>query len=308
MGFGRRIREIRRRTSKPFAVNLLVTTEVEASKEEVWRTQELLAPYRKQLGVEESALTPIAQPFEQQMEVLVEERVPVFSFTFDIPPRRWLDRLREQGTVLIGTSTTVREAEQLEAAGVDCIVAQGAEAGGHRGTFAVPYDRGMIGTMALIPQTVDRVNLPVIAAGGIMDGRGMAAALALGAEGIQMGTAFLTCRGSGAHPAHQEKILTEAETETVITRAFSGKPARGIRNRMIDELSGREQTLPPYPVQNALTQGIRKAAARKNDPEWMSLWAGQGLGLAGEWAAGELVQKVIEEAETIVQRGSQARS
>ncbi|PTX49622.1 nitronate monooxygenase [Melghirimyces profundicolus] len=296
------VREIRSRTSKPFAVNLLVTEAVKPSPKEVRRSQELLDPYREELGLKRQEPANFAESFEEQIQVLMEERVPVFSFTFDIPEERWLKRFREMGTTLIGTATTVREAQLLEKAGVDLVVAQGAEAGGHRGTFAGPSDRAMVGTLALVPQVADQVKVPVIAAGGVMDGRGLAAALALGAEGVQLGTAFLTCEESGAHPVHQEKILSGTEESTVVTRAFSGKPARGIRNRLIQDLSSRERTLPPYPVQNALTRDIRKAAALNRDPELMSLWAGQGLRLSRRGTAEDLIRKVVGEAEEVLRR------
>lgn len=301
-GIREAIREIRSRTDRPFAVNLLVTQEPSPSAEELQRGRELLAPVQREMGLEPGEPARYAPSFAAQMEVLVEEKIPVFSFTFAIPEQKWLNRLKDEGTILIGTATTVREGELLEAAGVDLVTAQGAEAGGHRGTFAGTYEQGMVGTMALVPQLAEGIGLPVIAAGGIMDGRGLAAALALGAEGVQMGTAFLTCTESGAHEVHQAQILEGTEDSTVVTRAFSGKPARGIRNRFIDQLAGREGEIPPYPVQNALTREIRQAAARRKDPERMSLWAGQGLRLSRRQGAGELVHQVVTEAEAVWKR------
>lgn len=297
------IREIRRRTSQPFAVNLLVTQEPEPSAEELQRSRGLLEPVHREMGLTPPELpVRFAPSFEAQMEVVVEEEVPVFSFTFSIPDQKWLDQLRDKGTLLIGTATTVREGELLAAAGVDLVTAQGAEAGGHRGTFAGSFEQALVGTMALVPQLADRIDLPVIAAGGIMDGRGLAAALALGAEGVQMGTAFLTCEESGAHKVHQEKILRGTEDSTVVTRAFSGKPARGIHNGFIQALAGREGEIPPYPVQNALTRDLRQAAARRKDPEGMSLWAGQGLRLSRRGSAGEILRQVVVEAEGVWER------
>ncbi|MGF7088240.1 nitronate monooxygenase [Kroppenstedtia sanguinis] len=294
------VREIRSRTDHPFAVNLLVTQEPSPSAEELKQGRELLAPIYREMGLEPQVPTRYAPSFAEQIEILIEEKIPVFSFTFAIPEQKWLHRLKAEGTILIGTATTVREGELLEAAGVDLVTAQGAEAGGHRGTFAGTYEQGMVGTLALVPQLVDRIGLPVIAAGGIMDGRGLAASLALGAAGVQMGTAFLTCSESGAHEVHQAQILEGSEDGTVVTRAFSGKPARGIRNRLIDELAGGEAKIPPYPVQNALTREIRQAAARQKDPERMSLWAGQGLRLSRKQGAGKLVHQVVTEAEAIL--------
>jgi nitronate monooxygenase len=163
---------------------------------------------------------------------------------------------------------------------VDAVLAQGAEAGGHRGTFLGNFEDSLIGTMALVPQMVDALSVPVIAAGGVMDGRGLAAALTLGAEAVQMGTAFLTCKESGAHPAFKKAVLKASEDETAVTRAFSGRAARGIKNRFLVEVGAREGEIAPFPVHNALTRDVRAAAHSQNRPEFMSLWAGQGMRLA----------------------------
>jgi nitronate monooxygenase len=177
------------------------------------------------------------------------------------------------------------------------VVAQGSEAGGHRGTFLGDFRDSLIGTMALVPQMVDALSVPVIASGGIMDGRGLAAALVLGAEAVQMGTAFLACEESGAHPEFKRAVLEAAEDETAITRVFSGRAARGLKNRFLIEVGEHEEELPPFPVQNALTRDIRSAAQRQDRPEFMSLWAGQAVRLARPTNAAELVRGVVEEAE-----------
>jgi nitronate monooxygenase len=157
----------------------------------------------------------------------------------------------------MGTATTVREGLRLEADGVDMVVTQGSEAGAHRGTFLGDFADAMIGTMALVPQLADALSVPVVASGGIMDGRGLAAALILGAEAVQMGTAFLVCEESGAHPKYKRAVLGSAEDSTSVTRAFSGRPARGVKNRFLIEVSEHEEELPPFPVQNALTKDVR---------------------------------------------------
>ncbi len=184
----------------------------------------------------------------------------------------------ERGVAVIGTATTVREAVQWEASGVDLIVAQGSEAGGHRGTFVGAHEQGMIGSMALIPQMVDTVKTPVIAAGGIMDGRGVVASLALGAVGVQMGSAFLPCVESGAHGKYKEAVVNSTDESTVITRALSGKPARGIRNPFITDMERYAEPIPPYPVENALTRDIRVKAAKQGLMDLMSMWVVQILG------------------------------
>ncbi|MEX1338191.1 NAD(P)H-dependent flavin oxidoreductase [Hydrogenibacillus schlegelii] len=183
---------------------------------------------------------------------------------------------------------------------VDAVVAQGYEAGGHRGTFLGFEASALIGTIAPVPQFVDKVSVPVIASGGIMDGRGIVAALALGASAVQMGTAFLASRESGAHPSHKKAVLQSRDTSTVITAAFSGKPARGIQNAFISLMREYEAPIPPYPVQNALTRPMRDWAARQPDPEFMALWAGQGSAMCREAGAGEIVRRLIREAEQVL--------
>ena len=198
--------------------------------------------------------------------------------------------------------TTVAEAVSLEKAGVDAIVAQGSEAGGHRGSFAGDFAAGMIGTMALVPQIADAVSVPVVASGGIMDGRGIAAALALGAGAVQMGTAFLTCEEAGIPQAYRQAILGAREDSTRLTRAFSGRPARGIVNRFMTEMETEETAILPFPLQNALTRPLRSAAAQQGRAEFLSLWAGQGLRMARPERAATLVTRLAAEAEAAVER------
>jgi nitronate monooxygenase len=185
---------------------------------------------------------------------------------------------------------------------VDAIVTQGSEAGGHRSTFAGSFEAGLVGTIALVPQVVDAVTVPVIASGGIMDGRGIAAALALGASAVQMGTAFLTCHEAGIPEAYKEAILTAHEDETRITRAFSGRPARGIVNRFMTEIDSISETILPFPLQNALTRPLRSAAAKQGRAEFLSLWAGQAVRLARRQSAADLIARLVKETEEAVGR------
>lgn len=186
---------------------------------------------------------------------------------------------------------------------MDSVCAQGYEAGGHQGTFLDSASEAMVGTLALLPQVSDAVSVPVLAAGGIMDGHSLAAALTLGAEGVQMGTAFLACSESGAQPAHKKALLNATDEDTVVTvvtRAFSGKPARGLRNRFTEEMTAHEDLLPGYPVQNSYTRGLRAAAAKQNRPEFMSLWAGQAARLARGVSATETVEHTVAEASRLL--------
>lgn len=294
------VREVRSLTSAPFAVNLFVPEPFEepSSPEEA---NAPLAPYRRELGIEEpEGISSYAPAFEDQLAVVLEERVPAFSFTFGVPEEDQLAELRGAGTVTCGTATTVREAAELERRGVDAVCAQGYEAGGHRGTFIGDALEALVGTFALVPQVADAVSVPVLAAGGVMDGRGLAAALALGADGAQMGTAFLATPESGAHPAYKEALLAATEEGTTITRAFSGKPARGLRNRFTEEMAPHETGVPGYPVQNAYTRDLRAAATERGETGLMSLWSGQGARLVRVEPAGELVGRTAAEAERIL--------
>jgi nitronate monooxygenase len=298
------IREIRKRTDKPFAVNLFVPEPVEVNPAQVMHVNQYLAPYREKWGMApEPKVDKYAESFEEQVRIVLEEEVPVFSFTFGIPSPELIEEMKKKRIVLVGTATTVREAVQLRESGIDVIVAQGSEAGGHRGTFASPYQQALIGTMALVPQVVDQVDVPVIAAGGIADARGIVASLALGAAGVQLGTAFLPCLESGAHDQHKKMILNSTEESTVVTRSLTGKAARGIKNTMVEVMEKLdEREIPSYPVLNSLTRDLRQEAAKQNNPEWMSLWAGQATRLCSSVTAEELMAKLVSEVPKILRQ------
>ncbi|GEK58967.1 nitronate monooxygenase [Marinococcus halophilus] len=292
------IQRVKKQTEGAFAVNVFVPETPEVVPGDVQKANEKLSLIHKKLNLD-SAPVPEKLPsfFEEQLEVVIEEKIEICSFTFGLPSPEQMKRLKAHGVFLIGTATSVEEAARNEQAGMDAVVAQGSEAGGHRGTFAESFEKAMVGTMALVPQVVDKVDIPVIAAGGIMDGRGVLAAHALGAEAVQMGTAFLTCRESGAPPAHQQAVLTSKETDTAITTIFSGKPARGITNKMMAWMEALDHKWPPYPVQNMLTQPIRREAARQNESAFMSLWSGQGTRLSVQEPAAAMIKRLMEEAE-----------
>jgi nitronate monooxygenase len=294
------IREIRKATSRPFAINLFADEGVPADAETLRRAQDAVARYRAELGLPPPGPPPAAVPLREAFAVLVEERVPVFSFTFGIPPRDMLEACREAGIATMGTATSVAEARALEASAVDFICAQGAEAGGHRGTFDRAAEPPLIGTMALVPQVVDAVRAPVVAAGGIMDGRGFAAALALGASAASLGTAFLRCPEAGTSAPYRAALREARDDATTVTRAFSGRAARGLANRFTREMAGAP--LAPYLVQNWLTREIRAAAAKAGDAGLLSLWAGQAAALSRELPARELVAQILREADAVLTR------
>ncbi|WP_374056893.1 NAD(P)H-dependent flavin oxidoreductase [Rossellomorea sp. FM04394] len=288
------IKEIKDQTNQPFGVNLFIPETPVVNDEQITNAQKLLEPYKKELHLtDNSSFSEVQIDFENQLEVILNEKVPVCSFTFGAPSKELVSELKKVGTIVIGTATTVEEAMINEEKGVDIVVAQGSESGGHRGTFLGLFEHSMIGTFSLVPQVVDAVCIPVIAAGGVMDERGVIAALALGAKGVQMGTAFLTCKESGAGASHKRAVLESSETHTVITTAFSGKPARGIENRFTREMQEYKNQLPPYPIQNALTKELRKQAGRQGVPELMSLWSGQSPRLSRDISAKELLESIV---------------
>src|SRR5699024_3480824 len=289
------IRKIKQLTDKPFGVNLFIPETPEVSEEEISKVNEWLQPFREELNLpEESEVKkPSALLFEKQLKIIIEEQVPICSFTFGLPSKETVQQLKKENIIIIGTATTVNEAIANEENGMDMVVVQGSEAGGHRGTFMGSFEDGMIGTMALVPQAVDYVNIPIIAAGGIMAGRGVLSALILGAQAVQIGTAFVTSPESGAKEQHKEAILNSVEENPVVTSTFSGKPARGIRNDFITKMEKYEEKLPKYPIQNTLTKSIRKEAAKQNRPEWMSLWCGQNLRSSKQQAASEVISEII---------------
>ncbi|MFL9959597.1 nitronate monooxygenase [Paraburkholderia sediminicola] len=291
---------IRALTDRPFGVNLFVLEPAAPDDATVRRALEAIDPLRAGLGLPPGQpLARYAPDFRAQLETLIELRVPVASFTFGLLPADDVARLHANGLYVIGTATHVAEGVTWRDAGADAIAAQGAEAGAHRGTFIGAFEEALIGTMALVPQLVDETGLPVLAAGGIMDGRGVVAALALGAQAAVMGTAFLTCRESAVPQAWKTRVRAMSDTSTSVTCAITGRHARGIRNPLMRRLSETMDKIAPYPVQNALTQELRQSASRSQNGDYLSLWAGQGapLGRARreDLGAAELVAQIEQE-------------
>lgn len=301
---GARVRSL---TSRPFGINLFAPLPPAETSIDPSPTLAMLAAYFAELGLPSPSL-PIStgSSFDEQLGAALESGATTFSFTFGLLPSRAVHAVKERGLFLIGTATSVEEAVALEKSGVDAVVTQGSEAGGHRGTFATEFASGMVGSIALVPQVVDAVRVPVIASGGIMDGRGIVAALALGAQAVQMGTAFLTCDEAGIPPVYKQAILSAHEDQTRITRAFSGRPARGIINRFMTEVGSNDAIL-PFPLQNALTRPLRSAAAKQGCAEFLSLWAGQGVRLARRQSARELIDRLASEIDQTLARLQQTK-
>jgi len=290
------IHKTRSRTSRPFNVNLFAGGWAKPQQFDAAPMLAILAKIHERLGLPiPTSPTPSEDPFPAQLEVVLDARPAIFSFTFGIPDRDAMSRLKSRGIVILGTATTVEEAKQLEQAGVDAVVAQGSEAGAHRGTFAAPFESSMVPTLDLVRACAAAINRPIIATGGLMDGRDIAAAIESGASAAQLGTAFLTCPESGASETHKRAILAAKTDTTVVTRAFSGRPARGLKNGFIAKLDGREDSILPYPLQNALTRPMRTAAGQLGIPDYLSLWAGQGVARSRSMPAGDLVARLVEE-------------
>ncbi|MEV1130738.1 DUF561 domain-containing protein [Agromyces sp. NPDC049794] len=275
---------LRAATGRPFALNLwLPNDEVEqVSADDFSRYAQALRPFFDELGLELPERPDRFLPlFEAQFEAVLEARPAVVSFVFGVPSAAVIAAAHEQGIAVLGTATTVDEALALERGGVDAVVATGPEAGGHRVSFLRPAEESLVGIFALVPQVADAVDVPVIAAGGIADRRSVAAAFALGASGVQVGTAFLRTEQSAANDAHRRAITQATAHGTVLTRAMSGRLARGIPNRAIRTIEAAG-AIAPFPVQNWLTGRFRAEAGRRGVGELQSLWAGQAAPLARE--------------------------
>lgn len=298
------IREMKGLTPKPFAMNLWVSMEDEGA---VTSTEEAfdrsLSPLKKHIesvqGIKPSYRLYQPIRFEDQVQVLLDEEIPVFSFIYGIPSKQILDEFRRKGVALIGTATTVDEAIALEQAGVDVIAASGFEAGGHRGSFLQSSEDSLTGTMSLVPQVVDAITLPVVAAGGIGDARGIMAAFALGAEGVQMGTAFLACEESGASPHHRNALLSGQAKQTALTRGFTGRLGPGIKNRLLDELNREDIEILPYPLQRALMRNLAIPAEKAARTDLLPLWAGQSANLSRCTHVQALLDTLVTEVSEI---------
>ena len=293
-------REIKAATGKPYNINLWVSdtdgVDGTISEERFKRSQELFKPYFDELQIalpEKPA--PFKTRFENQVEVILHQRPPVFSFMFGVPSADILEQCRRLGIIIIGAATTLDEAIALEAAGVDMLIASGFEAGGHRPSFLAPAESSTIGTFVLLQLIKEKVKTPVIAAGGIASGKGVAAALALGADAAQIGTAFLATDESNALPIHKQMLFSEAARYTTLSRAFTGRLGRGITSRIAKDLVHQEKDFLPFPLQTQFMSHIRKAAIEQEKWDMILFWGGQIAPVLKHTKAAELMRSVIEE-------------
>jgi len=295
------VRRVRAATDRPFGVNLFVLEPATPGADEVDAAIDRLRPWYARLGLDPPAPpNSFAPDFQAQFAALLRAAPPLASFTFGLIRAEQVAALKAAGCYVVGTATTVAEARAWAEIGADAISAQGAEAGGHRGAFLKSAEASLIGTFALVGTVRQAVDLPVIAAGGIMDGRGVAAALALGAAAAQMGTAFLLTDQSGASGAWQKALREAPDDPTRLTRALTGRFARGVETELMSTMRPVEANVPAYPVQNRLTQPLRAAGAQAGDAQVLSLWAGQAVNQAGAGDAGELVTRWWSEAGAVV--------
>jgi nitronate monooxygenase len=292
------VAEVRQLTDRPFMLNFFVQDTPRPSREEVERGVELLRPVWSSLGWSELAL-PFrwCEDFSAQFEALLELKPVVASFTFDILAADQVRRLHDAGILVIGTVTHAEEALAWQQAGADAVIASGVEAGGHRGTFIGDQRDATLGALDLLKAVVTAVTIPVISAGNIMTGADIRARLELGTAAVQMGTAFLVTDESGIHPAYKHRLLVAGTSPTRLTRAFSGRYARGLVNRFMLQMTAAEEQVPAYPVQNALTGPIRFEAAKRGDTELMSLWCGTGVARARRMGVARLMETLVAELD-----------
>ena len=302
-GIRRELAAIRTRTAKPFNVNFFCHVPPETSPERDARWRAVLAPYFSELGIDtdsapkgsgpSTALRAGRSPFDANaLAILREFKPPVVSFHFGLPAADLLVPLRDWGAKILSSATTVDEAQWLEARGVDAIIAQGLEAGGHRGLFLTDDLNTQTGTMALVPEIVRAVKVPVIAAGGIADANGVRAAMALGAAGVQIGTAYLLCPEATTSAMHRAALKTDAAQVTAVTNVFTGRPARGIMNRIMRELGPINPAAPAFPLAAAAMAPLRAKAESRGSSEFSPLWAGQNASACREIPAAVLTREL----------------
>jgi nitronate monooxygenase len=300
------IAKFRARTDKPVNVNFFCHTPPQLNNAREARWRDALKPYYEELAIDPSAPIPtgMRMPFDAAFCEMVEELKPeVTSFHFGLPPADLFKRVKALGCVTMSSATTVAEARWLEAHGVDVIIAQGFEAGGHRGMFLSDDLNAQVGTFALVPQIVDAVKLPVIAAGAVSDARGIAAAFMLGAAGVQVGSAFLHCPESKVTAPHRAALAGAQDDGTRVTNLMTGRPARGLINRVMHDLGPISELAPAFPLASGAIMPLRAKAEAKGSGDFTSLWAGQAASLGRALPAGEVTRKLAADALALLGKG-----
>ena len=293
------VERIRAHTAKPINLNFFchAAPALNNAREAAWR--ERLAPYYRELAIDPGAPVPSSNraPFDDALcDVVLELKPKVVSFHFGLPAPALLQRIKREGFAVFSSATTVAEARWLAEHGVDAVIAQGFEAGGHRGMFLTDDIAAQVGSLALVPQIVDAVDVPVIAAGGITDARGIAAAFALGAAAVQMGTAFLHCPESKIAKPHRAALQSAQADGTTLTNVMTGRPARGLINRLIREVGPISADAPEFPLATGAVLPLRAKAEAMGSGDFSPMWSGQAAALGRAMPAGELARKLAAEA------------
>ncbi len=298
-------KQIRAATDKPYNLNLWVSdtdaVDGTVSDAQYDRVKAQFKPYFDEAGIPlPSKPAPFKSRFADQVQVVLDIRPRVFSFMFGAPAADVLEACRRRGITLVGAATTLDEALALENAGVDMIIASGFEAGGHRPSFLALAEQSLTGSFVLLQLIREKVNVPVIAAGGIANGRGVAAALTLGADAVQVGTAFLACDESGALPVHRAALFSEAARYTTLSRAFTGRLGRGLTTPLAKDMVGKEGGMLPFPLQTTFMSSLRKAAIERQKHEMVLFWGGQIAPILKHTKAAQLMQSLVEETTRIM--------
>lgn len=293
-------KQIKAATNKPYNINLWVSdhdiAESGLSDAQFDKTAALFKPYYDEVGIPLPAKpAPFQSRFENQLDVILDIRPKVFSFMFGVPPNTVLEQCRQKGIVTVGAATTLDEALFLDSKGVDMIIASGFEAGGHRPSFLDKSESSLTGTFVLVQLMREKIKTPIIAAGGIADGRGIAAALTLGASAAQVGTAFLACDESGALPVHRKMLFSDVSNYTTLSRAFTGRLGRGLTSRVAQDITGKESGILPFPLQTTFIAPLRKAAIEQQKWDMILFWAGQISPILKHTKASVLMNALIEE-------------
>ncbi|MEE4143701.1 MAG: nitronate monooxygenase [Halieaceae bacterium] len=293
----REIARLKGLTDRPFNLNFFCHTPVDPTAQQLAQWKITLMDYFRELGVEppESHPGPAREPFGEETLAIVESVNPaVVSFHFGLPGPDWVERIKSRGSRILSTATTVEEAVWLADNGADAIIAQGLEAGGHRGSFLSEDMNAQSGTLSLLPQVCEKVSVPVIAAGGIAGPQGVAAAIALGAAGVQVGTAFLLCPEALTSPLHRAALSRTGAGQTALTNVFTGRPARSIVNRLVREIGPMARAVPPFPAAAALVSALRRAAEPAGNPDFTPLWCGQNASGCSDISAVEILRRLAE--------------
>jgi len=302
-------KKLKTSTNKPYNLNLWVsdhdTVNGTVSDEQFEQVKKLFKPYFDEAGIplpEKPA--PFVPRFENQVQVILDIQPRVFSFVFGVPSKEILEQCRKVGIITAGGATTIDEALALEAAGVDIIIASGCEAGGHRPSFLDSAEQSLTGTFVLVQLIKEKVKCPVVAAGGIANGRGIAAALTLGAEGVQIGTAFLATDESGALPEHKKMLLSNPGKYTALSRAFTGRVGRGTANKITSEMPATEKQVLPFPLQGNFMSTLRAAAVDQKKWDLVFFWSGQIAPVLTHKKVATLMQSLVEETNSILHQES----